>query len=592
MTDPRTPRRRLIMLVIGTLVWVAAIAVRLVDVQLIRAGELERLAERQQLSIVDIAPVRGAIRDRHGVELALSKDVRSVYAVPGLVASPRQAAAALAPILGRSQTQIRRRLLKTDRDFVWVARKVSDRQADQVAALELAGIGFRAEPKRFYPRGELAAHVLGFVGLDNEGLAGLELKYDKKISGIPGYEFTLRDARGVRFLPEPDGERAEPGHDLVLTLDAGIQYLVERELAAAVAANRAKKGVAVVLDPATGDVLAMAGYPTFSPDRYGAVKPSVRRNPAVAEAYEPGSTFKVVTFAAALERSKLRLDEHIDCGRGKYRVGRHVIKDHKVFDVLTPPEIIQHSSNVGAMVVGARLAKADFHAAIRAFGFGATTGVELPGESPGLLQRPDKWSALSKPSISMGQEIGVTALQLTTAVAAIANGGLLMKPRLVQHTADASGDIVEPVEVRVRRRVMSETTAARLRTMMETVVGEDGTAASAAIAGIRIAGKTGTAEKVVGGRYAPGYYVASFAAFAPADDPQLVVLVAIDEPRGGSHYGGVVAAPIVRRILEQALPRVGVTVGGNVIEAPLMDYYPDAVAAPNDAATGIIVAQR
>jgi cell division protein FtsI/penicillin-binding protein 2 len=565
------------LLVAGVVVWSIAIVVRLVQIQVYRAEDLADMARRQHSSTVELDPMRGTIFDRTGAELAIAKDVSSVYAVPAEIESLEKTATALSRALKLDRRKVLGRLRLKARDFVWIERKVSAAEAAAVAALHLPGIAFVDEPKRFYPRGSLAAHVLGYVGLDNNGLGGIEQQFDAEVRGIPGIKLTLRDARGLRFLPEPGGHPAEPGRNVVLALDAAVQHVVERELRAAVVENQARGGVAIVLDPWTGDVLALAGEPTFDPNNYLDAEPEARRNRAVQEAYEPGSTFKVVTLTAAVEGRHVRRDEPIDCGHGSITLNGARVTDHDPFDLLTPTEVLAHSSNVGAIVIGSRVPAEDFYRQVRRFGFGKPTGIDLPGEAAGILRPPESWSGLSKPMMSMGYEVAVTPIQLAAAFAALANGGTLVKPRLVLRIEEQDGRPVRTIEPVAVRRVASPATVGTLSEMLEEVV-RDGTATAAAIEGVTVAGKTGTAKKLVGGVYTSGHYVASFGAFAPARRPRVTVLVALDEPRAGEYYGGRVAAPVVRRILVATLAILGEPGEGRTVSATLADYYPGELA--------------
>lgn len=588
MSDERTPRRRLLILLGIVLGWAGLVVARLVDVQIYRADELQRLALRQQFARVETEPIRGAIVDRHGFPLAVSKDVSSLYAIPGLVQDPKATAAKLAKIVGKPAKRLQRALEKNDRNFIWIARKLSDEQTRAVAALELPGLGFRQEPKRFYPGGRLGAHLLGYTGLDNGGLAGIEAQFDSAIRGIPGDEITMRDARGVRFMPEPGGLPAVPGDNLVLTIDRSLQHLVERELLAVVNQYDAKAGIAILLDPNNGDILALAAEPSFDPNEFARSSDAVRRNSAVQEAYEPGSTFKAIAFAGALENRLLGLGEHFDCSRGYVEIAGIRIHDHKRFTSLTPEEILAQSSNVGAMMIGSRVPADAYYRQVRRFGFGQLTGVELPGESPGLLASPRAWSKLTRATLSIGQEIGVTPLQLALAYAAIANGGILLEPRIALRLESPGGGLTrrwEPVAV---RRALSAETASTLVAMMETVVRE-GTARVAAIPGVVVAGKTGTAQKIVDGVYSRDRHVASFVGFAPASRPRLVALVVVDEPKGPLYHGGDVAAPVVRRIMEPALVRLGEGATGRTLTVEHRDLFPSS-----DAARGAVteIAQR
>jgi cell division protein FtsI (penicillin-binding protein 3) len=555
--NPRTARRRLILLLLGIAAWYAVIIVRLVAVQVLEGPTLSALAERQQSSTVEITAPRGSILDRNLTPLALTHQVDSYYAVPAEVEDPAATSRALARVLRISRRSLQKRL-ETDAHFVWVARKVSDQQSKRIRALNLPGIASLKEPRRFYPNGKLAAHVLGYVGLDNVGLAGIEHRYDADIRGTPGRQVTLRDARGLRFQPEPGGQPAHQGHSAVLSLDAVVQYHLETSLEQAVTQSRAKGGMGVALDPVSGEILAMASLPSYDPTAYGRYSPESWRNGAVSTVFEPGSTFKLITLATALEQNRLPLDVPIDCGRGSIRVSGHRFDDHKVFDMLLPRDVLAFSSNVGAIRIGLSLPDQLHYESMRRFGFGRPTGVDLPGEERGILHQPRRWSGLSQAAISMGQEVSVTALQMASAFAAVANQGVAMRPFVLKRLVSETGDVVlarEPVQA---RRVVSADTAATLVPMLEEVV-RNGTGRAAALDGYTAAGKTGTAQKSGsdGRGYLPGRYVASFVGFAPSRRPRLVLFVALDEPRGRYH-GGEVAAPVFRRVMQPALAYLGV----------------------------------
>jgi cell division protein FtsI (penicillin-binding protein 3) len=439
---------------------------------------------------------------------------------------------------------------------VWVRRKVDPAVAREVRALQLDGVGFLTENRRYYPQRELAAHVIGYVGLDNTGMSGIEYAFESAIRGRAAKVVIRTDARrrevGHKEKPSTDGQT------VVLTIDESIQHVVEKELERAVQETGSVAGVVVVMDPRTGEILALANRPTFNPNKFGAYPSSRWRNRAVADAYEPGSMFKIITAAAGLEEKVVDPDEMIDCGHGFLEVAGIRINDHNVFDSLTFRDVMAKSSDVGVARVAQRLGRDNFNRYIRHFGFGAPTGVELPGESGGLLRPPNRWSALSLPTLAFGQEIGVTALQMTAAVAAVANGGYLMKPTIVRQIEDSEGHVVREVRPVAVRRVLDGATAATLTEILRGVVVK-GTGHRAAIQGYAVAGKTGTAQKVEpGGKYSMIDHVASFVGFVPASRPALVVLVSLDTPKGPANEGGDVAAPLFARIAESALRRLAV----------------------------------
>jgi cell division protein FtsI (penicillin-binding protein 3) len=428
--------------------------------------------------------------------------------------------------------------------------------ARAVRDLQLDGVGFLTENRRYYPQRELASHVIGYVGLDNTGMSGIEYAFESAIRGRAAKVVIRTDAR--RRATEHREKPSTDGQTVVLTIDESIQHVVEKELERSVQETGSVAGVAVVMDPRTGEILALANRPTFNPNKFGAYPSSRWRNRAVADAYEPGSMFKIITAAAGLEEKVVDPDEVIDCGHGFLEVAGIRINDHNVFDALTFRDVMAKSSDVGVARVAQRLGRDNFSRYIRHFGFGSPTGVELPGESGGLLRAPNRWSALSLPTLSFGQEIGVTALQMTAAVAAVANGGYLMKPTIVRQIEDSEGRVVREGRPVAVRRVLDGATAATLTEILRGVVVR-GTGHRAAIPGYAVAGKTGTAQKVeAGGKYSMIDHVASFVGFVPASRPALVVLVSLDTPKGPSNEGGDVAAPLFARIAEPALRRLAV----------------------------------
>ena len=445
----------------------------------------------------------------------MSVEVESAFAVPRKVGNTLSAASALSRVLAIDRGKLER-LLGADREFVWVARKLDPPQARRVKELRLPGIYFLEESKRYYPLREVGAHTLGYVGTDNHGLAGLEAMYDRVVAGKPGRRTVLRDARQGMAVPANLPSAAPvPGNDLYLTMDAALQQIAERELAKAVEKLRPQSGSVVVLDPATGAVLALASWPTFDPNKFAAATDEQRRNRPVSDAYEPGSTFKMVTAAAALEEGLIDPDETLDCEMGGITLAGVRIADHKAFGTLSFRDVIAKSSNVGTIKTSLRLSNASFYAAIRAFGFGRTSGIDLPGESPGLLMPVARWPGLAKAYISFGQGISITPLQLALAFGTIANGGRLLEPYLVRQSgsgASAQLQHPEPVE---RGRPISPRTLAIVAELLAGVTAEGGTGGAAVVTGYPVAGKTGTAQKAEPGKgYLANEFVASFAGFA------------------------------------------------------------------------------
>ena len=545
--DQSNPRRMLLVAVLATL-WLGAVLVRLGYLQLFRYGDYLARAQRQQQRIVEVSPRRGVLYDRNLHELAMSVQVDSCFAVPSEISDPSMVARLLSGVLGVEPEEIETKL-KGSRSFVWLARKLPPEQAERIQALNLRGIYFQKENQRFYPKRELAAHVLGYVDIDERGLGGIEYTLDGKIRGRPGRLMILADAR--RRWYDRSETASAAGASVVLTIDEKLQYIAEKELARAVRETGAKAGTILIQDPNSGELLALANWPTFNPNAPGSSPAEYRMDRAVAAIYEPGSTFKIVTVAAALEEGLTRPEEMIDCQMGAIYIAGHRIRDHKPFGLLNVTQIVAKSSDVGAIKLGLRLGAPKFDEYIRAFGFGELTGIELPGESRGLLRRTENWTPVSVGSISMGQEVGVTQVQMVSAFSAIANGGLLYPARIVRELR-RNGE-VQPVEQNLPRRVISPVTAATMRRMFESVILE-GTGDLARIPGYTAAGKTGTAQKIdpATGRYSLRDHFASFVGFAPLNNPAVTVLVSLDSP-AGQYHGGEVAAPAFARVMEQAL---------------------------------------
>jgi cell division protein FtsI (penicillin-binding protein 3) len=534
------------------LLWTTAVFGRLSYLQLLRHGEYLARAQRQQQRTIEITPKRGVIYDRNMHALAMSVPVKSAFAVPGEIADEPLAARLLSGVLNVPQDVLEARLASS-RSFVWISRKLPPEKVEAVEALNLKGIYFQEENQRFYPKRDLAAHVLGFVDPDEKGLAGIEYELDSLIRSKSEKIVVMADAR-QRWFDGGEAQR-ERGANVVLTLDEKIQYIAQRELAAAIGKTRAVAGSVIVMNPNTGEILAMANWPRFNPNAAGEAPAESRMNRAVSALYEPGSTFKLITLAAAFNEDITRPDEVFDCENGAIYIAGHRIRDHKPFGLLNVADILAQSSDVGAIKIAVRLGAPKFYEYIRAFGFGAPTGVDLPGESRGLLHRLEGWSAISIGSVSMGQEIGVTPIQLSTAVSAIANGGVLNRPHVVQEVR--RGDRVVTSEGMLAgaepRRVIRPETAATLRRLMEGVILR-GTGPLARLDGWTAAGKTGSAQKIdpATGRYSPTQLIASFTGFAPISKPAVTILVSLDSPVG-LHEGGQVAAPVFKRVAEQVL---------------------------------------
>jgi cell division protein FtsI (penicillin-binding protein 3) len=531
---------------------------RLVTLQVLQAAELSVKADRQHQKTVSLEGARGTIVDRHGKVLAMNVEVPSVFGVPNTVESPLKTARQLSPILHVRTDELERKL-RQDRRFVWLARKLDPEQGRRLDRLSLDGIGVVMEGRRFYPKGPLLAHVLGFSGMDGEGLEGIEHRYEPYLHGEKRMMVLQRDALGHTVFPKGMTERSPtPGHSLRLTIDEVIQYIVERELEDAVGSARAKSGTMIVLDPKTGAVLAMAVSPRFDPNAVSALSPDRWRNRALTDAYEPGSTMKAMMAAAAIEERVVRPNTMVFGEHGRMTVANTVIHDHERLGWISFAQVIQKSSNIGAAKTGMALGEHRLYRYLQAFGFGQRTEIDLPGEGVGLVRDPKDWGRRSVASISIGQEIGVTPLQMVSAVAAIANDGVLMKPYVVSEIRDADNHILRQVPPQTRRRVISPETARSVTKILEGVV-TDGTGTNAAIPGFRVAGKTGTAQKIDPrtGTYSASRFVASFTGYAPADNPQLAMIVVIDEPQGDTR-GGAVAAPVFSRVGEQVLSYLGV----------------------------------
>jgi cell division protein FtsI (penicillin-binding protein 3) len=558
---------------------------RAAHVQIIQQEELSARAQKEFRKQVEVTPRRGIIFDRNQEELAVSLDTHSVYASPLKITQPGKAGRKLAKALGLPAKGVIKRL-QGERGFVWIARRVSPDKATAVRELELKGVGLVMEPRRFYPYTTLACHVLGFAGLDAQGLEGLEKKHDRVLKGHGHTLTSLRDALGrtIHLTPAAFTQLPEGNH-LMLTLDKGLQYHTEKILAATVAKYKAKGGQAIVMIPQTGEILAMASRPVFNPNVYNKYPRPFFRNRTITDTYEPGSTFKTFVAAAALASQKVSLDQLFDCEQGSWSIGGRVIHDTHKYGKLNLADIVKLSSNIGVAKVGQTVGAKDLYKTIRAFGFGQPTQVDLPGESRGILRPASAWRPVELANICFGQGVAVTALQITQAFAAIANGGVLMRPYVVRAEVDSGGRLVAETQPRVVRRVMGAREARILTNMLRAVTEEGGTGTRARVGSIPVAGKTGTAQKVnPSGGYSKTDYMSSFIGFLPADDPQVVVLVVIDTPKG-QHYGGVVAGPAFSRIARAALDSLGMQ-GQGVLQAASEQTPAPAVAKQKDKGLG------
>ncbi len=551
-------RFRIVTLLVFFLVLFVALISRAFQIQILSGKMLKTLAERQHIKTLQIEPERGIIFDRNGEKLAASTMANSVYADPSKISDPTDVAKKLAPILNIDKGIISKKL-SGSKNFCWLARKIPPDQASKVEALNIDNVFLIKEPKRFYPNGELAGSLIGFVGLDYTGLEGLELKYDNYLKATPEKLTWARDARGNRLysMTEKPVNQQEEGYNLILTIDSRIQHIVESTLTEAIAAKGAKGGFIVVMDPKTGELLALADQPGFDPNKFSSYNIGRGKNKVITDSFDPGSTFKPFLAAAALEEGIVKETERFNCENGQYTVANRVFHEaqRKKYGYLTFHDILKYSSNIGCVKVSEKLKKERFYHYITQFGFGSKTGIDLPGEVSGLLRSPQNWTRVNTSTIAFGQGVSVTAIQLITALSAIANNGLLMKPHIVGAVVDKQGQIIKKFSPTPVRQVISPKTAKRLTAILKDVVGDDdGTGNKAQIANVAVAGKTGTSQKLDSVRraYSSGRVRTSFMGFFPADDPQIAILVTLDEPQRDK-WGGIAAAPVFKKIGEQIL---------------------------------------
>lgn len=559
---PRTAisHRRAVCVAIGLLFWMFVIGARLVQLQIHQHEELASRARNQQLSSIETAATRGQVLDRQGRELARSLDTESFYADPSEIQNVDATASRISAVTGQDRAELARRLNEAqaaNKKFIWIVRRVEMQRATKLDALELPGVFSRREPKRYYPNDSLAAHVLGFVGTDEIGLSGVEQFYNDKIRGEGGKVFLEIDRDKRPF--ESYEVQPHPGQTVVLTIDQVIQYRTEKALSEAVEQTQAKSGHAIVMDPRTGEILALANAPAFdlnNPTSNSTAE--ARTNGALQDIYEPGSTFKIVAYSAAIEKGLVTPEDKIDCQNGQITVAGRVVHDGHPYGVLTVADALAKSSNVGAIKLGMMVGNDVMYDYMKRFGFGSRTGIDLAGESPGLLRNLSRWQPSSIGSLAIGQEVGVTALQMASAYCALANNGNWVKPHVVRELRTPDGAVTFQAKVESRPVLKPETTAA-LRNMLEGVTLR-GTAKRAQLDGYTAAGKTGTAQKIdrETRAYSATKFIGSFVGFAPVSNPAVVIIVVIDEPKGAYH-GGDVAAPVFREIAEQILPDLNVT---------------------------------
>src|SRR6266404_3342477 len=563
-------QRRAFWIAMGLVAWMLLIGARLVQLQVHQHEDLSARARSQQLGAIETSPTRGQVLDRQGRELARSIDTESFFADPREIPNTDETARRIASITGQDRADLASRLREakaSNKKFVWITRRMDVPTANKLDILELDGVYSRKEPKRYYPNDSLAAHVLGFVGSDEIGLSGVEQYYNEKIRGESGKLFLEMDRDRRAF--ESYEVQPHPGQSVVLTIDQVIQYRTEQALSAAVQRTHAKSGTAIVMDPRTGEILALANAPSFDPNQPPGVSAESRSNGALQSIYEPGSTFKIVAYSAAIEKGLVKPEDKIDCQMGQITVAGRLIHDHHPFGVLTVADALAKSSNVGAIKLGLLVGNESMYEYMKRLGFGSRTGIDLSGESPGLLRTVNHWQPSSIGSLAMGQEVGVTPLQMATAYSVLANGGLLVKPHLVREVRTPDGTVVFQAKTESHRALKPETAAA-MRGMFEGVT-LHGTARKAQLNGYTAAGKTGTAQKIEPRTrtYSPTKFIGSFVGFAPVNNPAVVIIVVIDEPQG-SYHGGDVAAPVFREIAEQILPELNITPDLEIKSAPAL----------------------
>ncbi|MDL1967678.1 MAG: penicillin-binding protein 2 [Deltaproteobacteria bacterium] len=528
-------------------IFLSVIGARAFYLQVFCSSWLSRKAANQYEKSLIFKGKRGTIYDTNHREMALSIDVTSIVAYPPNIENPAATSRALNNTLNIDVNSLKQRLA-SNRSFVWVKRKVTPKEVKDVKTLDLKGIDFITEHERFYPNKTLAAQVLGFSGIDGHGLEGIEYYYDSYLKGSTCSFTVLKDAFKRRFDAEKNVMPDCSGNNLILTIDYNIQYLAERALEEATVKFNARSGMAIVMSPKTGAILAVAHYPFFNPNSFGEFDRDLWRNRSITDPFEPGSTMKIFSACAAIEFGGCSPNTIFFCENGKYKIGKNVVHDTHSHGWLSLQQIIKFSSNIGAIKVGERIGPEHIYKTFRGFGFGEKTGIDCPGETSGGLSHYNRWAKIDAGAIAFGQGVAVSALQLITAASAIANNGILMAPYIVQAITDQNGRLIKSSSPRMVRRVVSLETARSVKKIMASVTTEGGTGVNAALESYSVCGKTGTAQKIdEKGTYSDEKYTASFLGFIPAEDPEITVLVVIDEPKG-KHYGSIVAAPAFKKI--------------------------------------------
>jgi cell division protein FtsI (penicillin-binding protein 3) len=543
---------RIVIVSAGFLLWFGAIGVRAGYLQIVQGALLSKRAADQYEQELILRGKRGTIYDRRQEALAVSIETTSIAANPRVITNKSKVAAQLAKIVGEPASKLKTQLAK-DRAFVWLKRQATPKEVAAVKKLGVKGVDFFPEYSRFYPGKTLCSQVLGFTGLDGHGLEGLEFNYDKDLKGAENTVTVFRDALGRNLDTDRLAALSQAGNNLVLTIDGQVQYIAEQALAEAVTAYKARSGMALVMVPQTGALLAVANYPFFNPNISGKRDQEAWRNRSITDPFEPGSTMKIFSITAGLESGKLDPGSIFFCENGNYVVGGHTVHDTKPHGWLSLQQIVKYSSNIGAVKLAQQIGPGILYDYLNRFGFGVRTGVDSPGESPGSLSHFKQWTSVDTGAIAFGQGVSVTALQLITATAALANDGMMMRPFIVQAVSDPNGRIVRTVAPQLVKQVAAPETAQAVCRIMRTVVTEGGTGVKAEVAGYPVCGKTGTAQKIEpDGSYSRNRYLASFVGFAPAEQPAIAVLVVVDEPKD-IFYGGLVAAPAFSRIVRETL---------------------------------------
>lgn len=550
-------KERLTFLFILFIIFYFLLIYRLYNIQVIQSNKFEEIAQQEHLTSFSIEGERGNIYDRNLKKLVVNVNIQSLFAIPPKIENPREAALKISLILNLETKEVLDKL-NQKRPFVWIKRKLNETEVEEIKKLNLEGLDFLKESKRFYPKKYLASNLMGFVGIDNQGLEGLELFFDQELKGLPGLVVLERDALGGKIpLSIKELNTHRDGNSIVLTIDEVIQYITEEALDKAFQKYKAKAGVAIVVEPKTGEVLAIAVRPSYDPNYFNKYALDLWRNLAITNTYEPGSTFKIVTIATALEEGVVKLDDQFYC-KGWTNYNGHIFHDIYQHGSQNLTDIVKNSCNVGVIQVGTRLEQKVFEKSIRRFGFGTLTEINLPGEANGLIRSSKDWSKISLASISIGQEISITPIQLIMAISAIANRGTLMKPLIVKEILDSNQNSVKVFKPKAVRQVVSVETALTMTKILEQVV-IDGTGMEAKLDEYQVAGKTGTGQifDFATGKYSNSAYTSLFVGYVPAENPKISILILLDQPKG-SYYGGTVAAPVFKEIASKVLPYLSI----------------------------------